>query len=166
MPIFTPTVLAVTSVGLSAAGAFGAAKDKKRSANYNAAVNRNNAEIAQTNAEDIAERGEIAAQAQGVRTRQTIGAAKAALAGSGILVNDAGSTGEQLIDDLAKAGALDVLRLREAASREEHRALVQGVNFEAQAGLFDLQATSINPAFAGLSAGLRSASNNADTLFA
>jgi len=166
MPFFSTTALTVMSIGMTAAGAFGEAQDRKNTANYNSEVQLNNAEIAAVNAADIRDRGEQAAQDRGARTRQVIGAAKASMAGNGVLVDDgAGTTSRALLDDLAKAGAIDILRMRENAAREEYRALVQGSNFEAQAGLFDMQANSINPVLAGFSAGLRGASNNADTLF-
>jgi hypothetical protein len=158
--------LAILSTAVSAVGAVSAAQAAKNEALYNAQVQRNNAIIAQRNAADVKERGREAAEERGAHTRQVVGAAKAAMASNGLLVDDGpGTSSQSLLDDLARAGAVDTKRLYERAQREEYRALVQGMNFEAQAGLFELQASNINPALAGLTAITRGLANNADILF-
>ena len=155
----TLTVLAITATAATTYSAYQQAQAQKAQAEYSSAVARNNAIIAEQNAADIVQRGEVARDVQRRRVQQTIGAARAAIAGSGLLLDDTeGTTPSLLLDDLRTAGQFDIMTLKANIDREERRALIQGAQFEAQAGLFDLQAASINPALAGAAAGLGQAS--------
>ena len=134
------------STAMSAYGSYQQAKSAQGQANYNAAVQRNNAIIAQQNAADVRDRGAVAEDDHRRRIQQTKGSARAVQASTGFLVDDTeDSTNVQMVADLAEAGELDILRIRDNTEREAHRAEVQGVNFTAQAGLFDLKASSENP---------------------
>lgn len=146
-------VTAVSAVA-GVVGAVQQARAQKAQAEYSAAVSRNNAIIAQQNAADIVQRGEVAKDIQRRRVSQTIGAARAGLAGQGLLLDegDTGTTAALLLDDLQVAGQMDIMTLKANVEREERRALIQGDQFTAEAGLFDLKASSINPAMAGLAA--------------
>jgi hypothetical protein len=161
----TATVLAIASTAVSVVGAVQQANAQKAQAEYNAAVARNNAIIAEQNAQDVEQRGDIALAQRRQALNQTIGSARAAIAGSGLLVDDAPeTTPAMLLDDLTVAGQMDILTLEGNIARESRRARIQGGQFEAQAGLFELEGRSISPAFAGLSAGLGTASRNSDLL--
>lgn len=153
-------ILTVAGTAMSAIGAFQQAEAQKAQAEYSAAVSRNNAIIAEQNAADIVQRGEVARDVQRRRINQTIGAARAAIAGSGLLLDegDGGTTSALLLDDLRTAGQFDIMTLKANVDREERRAKIQGMNFQAEAGLFDLQASSINPGLAAVSAAFGSAS--------
>ena len=59
---------------------------------------------------------------------------------------------------------MDILTLEGNIARESRRARIQGTQYEAQAGLFELEASSISPGLAGLAAGLGSLSRNSDLL--
>ena len=151
----------VVSTAVSTYGAYQQAQAQRAQANYQAAVARNNVIIAQQNAADIRDRGETAEDEHRRRIKQTKGTAKAVQASNGFLVDDSeDSTNVQMVADLAEAGELDILRIRDNTAREEHRALVEGVNFQAQAGLFDLKASSISP---GMAAGSTLLSGAAST---
>lgn len=154
------TVLAVASTAASVVGAVQQANAQKAQAEYNAAVARNNSIIAEQNEADIIQRGEVARDVQRTRINQTIGSARAAIAGSGLLLEGGEETTTgALISDLQTAGQFDIMTLKTNVDREARRARIEGGQFEAQAGLFDLQASSINPALAGASAGLSQASS-------
>lgn len=158
--------LAALSTAVSVVGAIQQANAQKAQAEYNAAVARNNTIIAEQNAQDVEDRGDIALAQRRQALNQTIGSARAAIAGSGLLVDDAPeTTPAMLLDDLTVAGQMDILTLEGNIARESRRARIQGAQFEAQAGLFDLEASSISPGLAGISAGLGSATRNADLLF-
>jgi hypothetical protein len=154
-------LLAIASTAVSAVGAVQQANAQKAQAEYNAAVARNNAIIADQNAVDIVQRGEVARDVQRRRIDQTIGAARAAIAGSGLLLDegDGGTTSALLIDDLRTAGQFDIMTLKANIDREARRARIEGGQFQAQAGLFDLQASSISPMLAGAAAGFSRASS-------
>jgi hypothetical protein len=153
---------AITAVGAiaGAAGSYQQAQAQKGQARYQAAVARNNAIIANQNAADARDRGEAAEDEHRRRIEQTKGSARAAQAGQGFLVDDTeDSTNVQMVADLAEAGELDVLRIRDNTEREARRAQIQGVNFQAEAGLFDLKASSISPGMAAGGSLLGSASS-------
>ncbi|WP_340152010.1 hypothetical protein [uncultured Sneathiella sp.] len=158
----------IASIGFSAlgavSGAMGArqqAQAAQQQANFQASVQRNNAIIAQQNAADVRNRGEVEAQEHRDRIRQTRGAVVASQAANGFLVDDPGSSNVDLLADVMEAGELDVLRIEENTAREERRALIQGQNFTAQAGLFDAQASAQNPGLAGATTLLSGAAKTA-----
>ena len=127
--------------GVSAVGAMQQAGAQRDQTAFQAAVARNNAIIAQQNAEQIAKKGKVAEQDRARLISQTKGAAKARQAALGFLVDDdEDSTNVQNIADIAETGQLDILRIRDNVESEKRRALVQGQQFTAQAGLFDLKA--------------------------
>lgn len=149
--------LAIIGTATSAIGAYQAAAAQKAQAEYQAQVARNNQVIAAQNERDIIQRGEVAKDVQRTRVQQTIGSARAALGGQGLLVDDTqGSTAEKLQNDLRVAGTQDIMTLKSNIDREARKARIQGMQFEAQAGLFDLQASSISPMLAAASAGFSS----------
>ena len=152
--------LAIASTAVSVVGAVQQANAQKAQAEYSAAVARNNSIISAQNEADIIQRGKVALDMQQRRLGQTIGAARAGIAGSGLLLDDtSGSTAAGLLDDVTVAGQFDIMTMKTNIDREARRASIQGANFEAQAGLFDLQASSISPGLAGLNAGLSGASS-------
>jgi hypothetical protein len=159
--LLTAAVLASTAA--SAVGAYGQAQAAKDQANYQAAVAKNNAQIAAQNEADIIQRGSIATERARTRINQTIGTARAALSSRGLIMNEIGTTSAMLQEDLATAGASDILTLKGNIEREARRAKIEGVNFRAQAGLYGLQARSINPLFAGIVGGLQGFSASGGT---
>jgi len=154
------TMLALASTAVSAVGAVQQANAQKAQAEYNAAVARNNAIISAQNEADIIQRGEVARDIQRTRIEQTIGAARAAIAGSGLLLEGGEETTTgALLGDLQTAGQFDIMTLKANVDREARRARIEGGQFQAQAGLFDLQASSISPMLAGAAAGFSRASS-------
>ena len=149
---FGTTAMAVMSIvgtGISAYGAYQQSQAAQSQARYNAAVARNNAIIARQNAADIRDAGKTEEKEHRARIAQTKGAARAVQAGQGFLVDDSvDSTNIQMVADIAAAGELDVLRIRDRALRAEHQAEVQGVNYDAQAGLLSLKASQESPMLA------------------
>jgi len=159
------TTVAVASTAISAIGAVQQARAQRAQAEYNAAVARNNAIISAQNEADIIQRGEVARDIQRIRIGQTIGAARAAIAGSGLLLEGGEETTTgMLLGDLQTAGQFDIMTLKGNIDREARRARIEGTQFEAQAGLFDLQASSINPLLAGAAAGFSQARSIFNTL--
>lgn len=144
------TTAAMLSLAGSAMGAVAtyqqqqtAAQNARNQASYNAAISRNNAIIANQNATDARDRGARAEEEQRARIGQTKGAGRAVQAAQGFLVDDTeDSTNVQMIADIAAAGELDVLRIRDNTEREARRAKIQGMNFTAEAGLHDLKGAS------------------------
>jgi hypothetical protein len=102
-------------------------------AKYQAQVARNNATIAQQNAEYTSQAGETAAQAQGLKSRATLGSISAAQSASGL------SLGSPSLEDV-REGASNVLRLDTAniaanAALRTRAFQAQAADYEATAAL-------------------------------
>lgn len=138
-------VVSAVGVGMSAIGSYQQAQAAKSQANYQAQVAMNNSIIAQQNAADVRDRGKRDIEEHRDRIAQSKGAAKGDMASLGFLIDDPDSTNVKLLADIAEVGALDVLKMRDNTDREERRALIQGDQFVAQAGLYGLQASAQNP---------------------
>jgi sRNA-binding protein len=156
--------IALSAAGtlMSAASAYQQSQAQKAQARYQAQVASNNAIIAQQNAASIKEKGVIAQQEHRRKVKAVKGLAKTQQAAKGFLVDDtADSSNQQAIQDIVELGKLDELRIKHNTDLEERRALIQGVNFQAQAGLYDLKASQQNPLLAGTSTLLAGASSTA-----
>jgi hypothetical protein len=145
-------ITAVASIGSALVGAVGAYQQSQAAqaqANYQRQVAENNAIIAQQNATRIRQQAEVAEEEQRQRIVATKGAAKARLAANGLLVDDPGDTTASLfLQDIAEIGEYDILKLRDNYEQEARVAAIQGSNYQAQAGLFGLQAAAQSPGFA------------------
>jgi hypothetical protein len=151
-------IAAVASAGVGAAGAYQQSQAAKSQANYQAQVANNNAIVAQQNAERLQQYGDIAEDEQRERLKATRGAARARLAANGLLVDDdLGVTATGLQIDLAGEGEYDILKLRDRYAQQVQAAKVQGVNFQAEAGLASLKASQQSPGFAAVGSLLSSA---------
>lgn len=152
-------------IGLQAAGAYSASQSRKQQSAYNRDVALTNKQIAEDNARDVELRGRQAVYDQRRAVARETSNVVAATAASGLTVGEAGTTPQELVQAMNEAGELDVMRLRNNIEREKRRALVQGMNFEAQAGQFELQRASESPFRSALTTAVGGAVGNADILF-
>ena len=135
-------IAAVASAGVGAAGAYQQSQAAKSQANYQSQVAANNATIAQQNAARLQQYGGIAEDEQRERLAATKAAARARLAANGLLVDDTvGTTATGLQIDLAGEGEYDILKLQDRYAQQVQAAKVQGVNYQAEAGLASLKAS-------------------------
>lgn len=158
-------ILGLASTALSVVGAFQAAKAQQAQARYQAQVAQNNAEIARQNIEDARKRGRQAEYEKRLQIARALGKQRAATAGAGLLVDEAGSTPDDLMQEMAEAGELDVLKIRDNVIREQRKWQIQEMGFLAQEDQYNLQADSVKPGLAALTAGLGGIAQNADVLF-
>jgi hypothetical protein len=80
------------------------------------------------------------------RIAQTKSSARAAMGATGFLVDDTEDSTFALIQqDIMELGEYDILKLRDNYEQEARSAEIQGVNYQAQAGLYNLQASSQSP---------------------
>lgn len=119
----------VIGTAVSAVGQLQAGKARAAQLNYQAAVGRNNAILAQRAADDARLRGEEAARREASKTKQLAGRQRAVLAANGQLV-DQGSALD-ITDDTMQIGKLDELTIRSNAEREALGYEAQGMNFQA-----------------------------------
>lgn len=141
------TMLMIGSTVMGAAGAIQqgqAAEMQGRAAQqaseYNAKVADMNAKIAERQARDAVERGQQEEQQQRMKTSQTIGQQRAALAANGVDLGF-GSPLDVLVDT-ATIGELDALTIRTNTRREERDILQQGANLKGQAGMLRAEGRS------------------------
>jgi len=172
MALASSTVAAIsiaTSVAGTAIGALGAyqqSKAAKAQAEYQAQVARNNATIAQQDKAALLERSKIAEQDHRQRIAQTISSARSAAAANGFLVDgDDDETNVLLTADLAEAGELDILRMRDETSLRARNLDVAAMNAESQAGLFQARADAESPLFAAGSTLLEGAARTAGAAY-
>ena len=158
MGIEVAVLATIASTAVSAIGAYQQSQAAKSQANYQRQVAENNAIIAQQNATRIRQQAEVAEAEQRERILATKGAAKTRLAANGLLVDDPGDTTASLfLQDIAEIGEYDILKLRDNYEQEARVAQIQGSNYQAQAGLFGLQAAAQSPGFAAAGSLLSSA---------
>tara|TARA_R110000744_G_scaffold46466_3_gene102686 strand:- start:1337 stop:1843 length:507 start_codon:yes stop_codon:yes gene_type:complete len=138
-------IVSAVGVGMSAVSSYQQAQSARAQAQYQQQVAYNNSIIAQQNAADVRDRGDRDAEEHRDRIAQSKGAAKGDMASLGFLIDDPESTNVGLLADIAGAGELDILKMQDNTRREERRALIQGDQFVAQAGLYGLQASAQNP---------------------
>lgn len=155
------SIAAVAAIGSAVVGAVGAYQQSqaaKSQANYQRQVAERNAIIAQQNATHIRQQAEVAKAEQRDRIKATEGTTRARLAANGLLVDDPGyTTASGLLRDIKEFGALDMLRLEYNYEQEARVAEIQGSNYQAQAGLFGLQADAQSPGLAAAGSLLSSA---------
>lgn len=154
-------------IGMQAASAFNQAKGAKAQAAYNRDIAKMNEKIALDNMRDIEKRGRGDIFDQRRAVARELSNVRAATAGAGLVVNEAGTTPQDLVRAMAEAGELDVLRLRNNIEREKRRASIEGANYAAQAGQFEAQRASISPFRSALTSVASSATSgrSGDILF-
>jgi len=125
------TVAAVASSAVSVAGSIQNANSAKAQAEYQAQVNRENAKIAQQNADAERQQGIEEARLQRIKTLQNVAKQQTAMAANGIDITS--GTPLDVIEDTAAIGELDALQTR---YNYERRALA----YESTAGNYMNQA--------------------------
>jgi hypothetical protein len=115
-------------------------------ANYQAAVSRNNAQIAEWQAQDAIKRGQEEEDQHRRKVSQVIGAQRAGFGASGFDLGDA--TTIDILGDTAAMGEYDALTIRSNAAREAWGYRVQGSNYMAEAGLQTARGASARSAAA------------------
>lgn len=127
--------LSAAGTATSVAGSIQQGKAAKAQADFRSQVAKNNAIIAQRNAEDARARGKTAAGEQDIKTRQLIGRQRVTLAATGQEV-DVGS-GLEITSDTAALGKLDSLRIINNAEREAAGFDIQSDVFKSEASIQD-----------------------------
>lgn len=111
-----PAAFMAISAGIAAASAIQQGKAAQAAADYNAEVDKNNAAIRQSQADDALKRGDIEEQRHRVRISQKVGEQRSALAGSGVEL-DSGSALD-VIGDTSYVGAQEISDIQQNARRE------------------------------------------------
>lgn len=141
MPFLAPiaAIAGIASAGASIAGGLVAGEAQKKSADYNAQVQANNAITANRNASIAMEEGESTAQQKGMQTAQQVGKAKAIAGASGI--DPLTGSASDVESGIEGAGLTDKQTILSNASRQAWGYQTQSANFTAQSQLDKQQGT-------------------------
>lgn len=135
-------VTTVAGTGLSVLGQMNAQATAGAQQNYLAQQARQRQQIAEWQANDAKQRGEVAVQRQREITAQRIGIQTAALAAQG---TDMEGSPIDILGDTKRAGEVDALTIRSNAVREAYGYQVQGAGFGADAAMRE----SFQPSYLG-----------------
>lgn len=145
------TTAAYVSIGSAlasaAVGTFGAIQQgnaAKNAAEYQAAVDRNNQQVAAWQAADALERGQEAERQQRLRAQSALGSQKAAMAANGLDLTSGSPL--DILGDTAMYGELDALTIRSNAEREAYGYRVQSQNFSTNAQLSQMRGSAAQTA--------------------
>lgn len=141
---FVAPILGILGAGASVAGSISAANAQSASAAYQAQVARNNALMAQRNAEYTIRAGEANAEAESLKGSARVARAKAAIAANGVDVNEGSAV--DVVSSEREAEKLDTLTTMNNAQWKAYGYRTQAADFESQAGLHDAEAKSAKTA--------------------
>lgn len=157
------TGLQVAGMASSAMGAYNQSKGTKAAYEYQAAVNRNNATLAEWQARDAITRGQRAEQSQRLKTAQLKGSQRAALAARGVALDEGSAL--NILDDTDFMGEADAMTIRDNAAREAWGARTQGANYESDASMLSARAGAESPFKAAAGSLLTSAGSVANSWY-
>ena len=141
------TGLQLAGAAVSTAGAYNKSKSDKAAYEYQGAVNRNNATIAEWQARDAITRGQKAEQQQRLKVAQLKSTQRASFAARGMAVDEGSPL--SILDDTDFMGEQDALTLRDNAAREAWGYRVQAGNYAGDAGMLSGRADAESPFKAG-----------------
>lgn len=160
VPAAVQAGIAIAGMVMSAYSASQQASAAKDSANYNAAIQNNNAKIAEYQAKDAVQRGDQATEDHMRKVAQLKGSQKASMAARGLDLSE--GTPLNILTDTDVFGEIDANTIKTNAAREAWGYRAQGSNSTAQAGLYKMQADNQNPLMAGAGTLLSGAGSVAD----
>lgn len=139
-------VMSVAGMGLQAMNAYNQSENAKAAYEYQAAVQRNNAMLAEWQAQDEIRRGQDEELAVRRRTAQLKGSQRASLAARGLDISDGSAL--NLLTDTDYMGEVDALTVRDNAAKKVYATRQQAAGFTAEAGMMKFRADSENPMMA------------------
>lgn len=164
------STLASVSMGLqvsgmvnSALGAQRQAELTKRGYESQAQVARNNAQIAEWQAQDALTRGQKAEQTQRLKTARLAGTQRATMAARGVALEEGSPLA--ILEDTEFMGERDAQTLRENAAREAWGHRVQASNYGSDASMLAYRASAISPETEAMNTLLTGAGSVADTWY-
>lgn len=128
---------------LSILGAYKKSKGDKEAYNYQAQVDRENAKVAEWEAQDAIMQGQKAEVKRDLKTGNLIGQQEAAFAARGVALNE--GTPLRVLNDTAFMGQQDALTIRNNTAREAWALRNQSTFNMAEAGLTQRRADNENP---------------------
>lgn len=165
-PALLPYILGLSAAStvVSTIGAYQQAQGQKNMNEYQAAVSRNNAQVAEWQAQDALKRGDEAANAARRQADQQKGMLRVGQAARGLDLNE--GTAADLQDQIDFFSVADQARARDNGKKEAWAKRAQGQNATNDAAMYSATADSINPLFAAGTTLLSSAGSVAEKWYA
>lgn len=160
---WAPLALQVAGAAFTAYSAFSSSASSKAAYNYQAGVSKNNAMIANWNAEDAARRGALTEQQTRQRTAALMGNQRATFAGRGIDLSEGSAL--NILSDTAYLGEQDALTVRDNTAREVWKNKVAANDDNSNAILLQSRSDNENPLLSGASSLLTGAGKVADAWY-
>jgi hypothetical protein len=153
-------VFSGVGTAVSAVGAMQASAAQKNAYEYQAAVSRNNAKIAEWQAQDALRRGQQQEDDQRRKTAALKGSQRATLAARGLDIGEGSAL--NILTDTDYLGEQDAMTIRNNANKQAWAARVGASNDMANAELLSMRAGAENPLMSGASTLLSGAGSVAD----
>lgn len=147
--------LLVAQAVATAYSVYAQSQANKAAAEYQAAIQENNAKIARWQAEDAMERGLREEAAKRLQTARMLASQRATMAARGLDL-DEGSPFDVLVGT-AYIGELDALTIRDNAAKEAWAIRERGKGFTSEAELYRMKAANEKPLFSAAGSLLTSA---------
>jgi hypothetical protein len=156
-------MIQVAGMAASTYGAYQKSKATRSAYEYQAAVNQNNATLAEWQAQDALQRGARSEQTQRLKTAQLRGTQRARLAANGVALDEGSPLA--LLQDTDYMGELDANTIRDNAGKEAWGARIQGGNYSRDASMLSDRADAESPWGAAGSTLLTGAGSVADSWY-
>jgi hypothetical protein len=140
------TGLQIAGVASGVMGAARQAETNKNAYEYQAAVNRNNAQYAEWQAQDALTRGAKAEQSQRLKAAQLKSSQRASLAARGVALDEGSPL--SILQDTDYMGEMDALTIRDNAAKEAWGARVQAGNYRSDSTMLSNRAAAESPSSA------------------
>jgi hypothetical protein len=127
-------------------GALGASRQSEatqQAYNYQAAVNKNNAQVAEWQAQDALQRGTKAEQAQRLKVAQLKSSQRAGFAARGVALDEGSPLA--ILQDTDMMGEMDALTIRDNAEKEAWGARMQGANYSSDSAMLSARSGAESP---------------------
>ena len=148
------------STAFSVYNAVNQANSQADMANYNAAVARNNATMAEYQAQDAISRGKQAQEEHSRKVANLVGTQRNSMAARGLDISE--GTPLDIMSDTELLGSIDEKTIGLNSEKEAWSARVQSGNYTNQSGMYRTQAESTSPLLAGAGSLLSGAASVAD----
>ncbi len=137
----------LVGLGMQAFGAMRGAESQQQAYQYQAAVDRNNAILAERQAADAEQRGVDAEMAHRRKAAELKGTQKAQMAARGLDLGEGSAL--NILSDTDLLTEVDALSIRDNAAREAWGHRAQAQNYSSEAGFKSSAADGISPLMAG-----------------
>ena len=158
-----PLIATIGSAAMSAYSAYNQSQQSKAAYNYQAEVGRNNAKIAEWNAQEVTRQGEQELIAHQRKVAALTGTQRAAFGSRGIDLSEGSAL--NILSDTAYLGEQDAITIKDNTAKKAWQARMQGYNDSTNAELLQSRADGENPLLSGTSSLLTNAGQVANAWY-